>query len=613
MTEAPTTPDPIEIAMEAEAHGVAPVGAALGLLQDQRQLVRWQVANERAAFALRALTGVAGVAVAAVLVAMVWQAHDAGGLLVEPFSVPPDLAARGLTGEAVASQVLDNLARLNNQAVTWRRGSSYATDWGNNLNVAIPSTGVSIGELQTALRRWLGHETRITGEVYRTADGVAVAARASGTPAVVVRGADSDIEGLTAQAAREIYRITQPYRYGSWLLENQDAPAATAQWRALALSSAPDHERAFGYRSWANSLGNPSAAAPLLREALRLQPGMAMAWSSLGSVETSLGHREAGLRAWRNAERLVVRDPSVETWFRRPNLSTRDAAQATADYAVSLALSRQLRTNLRALHTNTAFAAVDVGYEARGLAGLHRYREAEALIANPGPIRDSQKIARVSNELGQARWILAYAREDWAALVAMAPSLQIFGRGPATRRRNLAIAQFSTALAMTGELSRAKSIAASMAPDCDHCALAAARVAAAAGDWPRADAAFARAVGLAPSIPEFPYQWGRSRLARGQAAEAVKLFRQAERLQPRWADPLKAEADAWMGLGKPKQAAKLYARAANLAPKWGGLRLAWGEALAKVGDRAEARVRFRAAAELDLSAVERARLVGEPA
>jgi len=43
---------------------------------------------------------------------MVWNAAHSEGLIVESFSVPPDLTARGLNGQAVASQLLDDLSAM---------------------------------------------------------------------------------------------------------------------------------------------------------------------------------------------------------------------------------------------------------------------------------------------------------------------------------------------------------------------------------------------------------------------------------------------------------------------------------------------------------------------
>src|SRR4051794_20516792 len=84
----PTTPDPIEIAMEAEAAGEAPQGVATEVLRKQSALIGWQIASERAGFALKVLTAAAGLAAAAALGVMVWQAAQADGVLLEAFTVP---------------------------------------------------------------------------------------------------------------------------------------------------------------------------------------------------------------------------------------------------------------------------------------------------------------------------------------------------------------------------------------------------------------------------------------------------------------------------------------------------------------------------------------------
>src|SRR5437868_6032747 len=106
---APTTPDPIELAMEAEASGRGPEGMAHRLLARQARLIGWQIASERAGVALKALTAAAGLAAAAALAWAVWDASQAAGLIVEPFSVPSSLAQEGMTGQVVASRLLDRM------------------------------------------------------------------------------------------------------------------------------------------------------------------------------------------------------------------------------------------------------------------------------------------------------------------------------------------------------------------------------------------------------------------------------------------------------------------------------------------------------------------------
>ncbi|WP_397418738.1 hypothetical protein, partial [Phenylobacterium sp.] len=96
--------------MEAEAKSRAPGGQASLLLADQRRLIRRQIASEDLSIGLKLLTGAAGLAVAFALGLMIWSASRADGLVIEAFSVPPALAERGITGETLARQLMDDLA-----------------------------------------------------------------------------------------------------------------------------------------------------------------------------------------------------------------------------------------------------------------------------------------------------------------------------------------------------------------------------------------------------------------------------------------------------------------------------------------------------------------------
>jgi hypothetical protein len=101
------------------------------LIKDQRELVRLQ-AKELAhevklrhwSLQLRHLSGLlklafevsfALIAIAlACFVGAVWSAAHADGLVIDAFSVPNDVAAQGLTGEVVASRMLDRLTEMQN-------------------------------------------------------------------------------------------------------------------------------------------------------------------------------------------------------------------------------------------------------------------------------------------------------------------------------------------------------------------------------------------------------------------------------------------------------------------------------------------------------------------
>jgi hypothetical protein len=102
----------VEIAMAAEAGDPAPDSPARTVLLKQSRLMDadlrlrgWQIARERAGLVLQSLTASAGLVLAAAVGRLVWDASRADGLVIEAFSVPPALAADGLTGEVVAAQL----------------------------------------------------------------------------------------------------------------------------------------------------------------------------------------------------------------------------------------------------------------------------------------------------------------------------------------------------------------------------------------------------------------------------------------------------------------------------------------------------------------------------
>jgi hypothetical protein len=95
--------------------------------------------------------------VVAGLIALVWQAHDARGLVAEPLKTLPDFAARGLDGTVLSQQLLDRLNAMVDEAnvYTLRKPNSIEGSWGSNVKVQIPDTGISIDELSRLLRGWL--------------------------------------------------------------------------------------------------------------------------------------------------------------------------------------------------------------------------------------------------------------------------------------------------------------------------------------------------------------------------------------------------------------------------------------------------------------------------
>src|SRR5665213_437255 len=104
---------------------IALIGLQKHHLHEQFKNLRLIIWEKRMGVFLRVATAVVGVAVAALLGAAVWDAAHDDGLVIEAFSVPPDLAARGLTGQVVAGELLGNLAELQTKSQSVRAASSY--------------------------------------------------------------------------------------------------------------------------------------------------------------------------------------------------------------------------------------------------------------------------------------------------------------------------------------------------------------------------------------------------------------------------------------------------------------------------------------------------------
>src|SRR5579862_2654806 len=102
-------------------------------LHEQREIVlsrlRWGRFSDRMKALLQVMTACIGLLIAGGIGWMAWSASQDRGLVIEPFSVPPDLAQKGLTGQVVASMLLDKLGEMQNATVSARAPSTYANNW----------------------------------------------------------------------------------------------------------------------------------------------------------------------------------------------------------------------------------------------------------------------------------------------------------------------------------------------------------------------------------------------------------------------------------------------------------------------------------------------------
>src|ERR1700761_4499950 len=236
---APESADPAALSLALSG---ASREKADGFLDDQRHHLHEQlkqihldIFEKWLGVMLRLATLCVGLAAATGIGLMVWDALHSNGLLIEPFSVPPDLAQRGLTGQVVAARLLDRLNDLQTDTSSQRAAKSYVHSWGpDDIKIDIPETGVSLGQLESFLREKLGHDTHVSGEIVRTQSGLSLTVRAGADGSAAITGADTDTDALLQKLAESVYRITQPYRYGIYLGRNGKSEEAIAIFRQLA-------------------------------------------------------------------------------------------------------------------------------------------------------------------------------------------------------------------------------------------------------------------------------------------------------------------------------------------------------------------------------------------
>ena len=618
----PNTPDPVEIAMAQVNAGAPPDSPAAVLLSKQSRLIdvhrdlaetdmryrHLQIAGERMSVVLRVLTVVVGLAVAAGVGAFVASASSASGLVIEPFSVPPDMARDGVTGEVVASQLLDRLVRLDAQTDSVRAPSSYDNDWRGKVKVEIPQIGISLGELNRYLRAWLGNEKRVSGELFRTAAGQSsLTVRTGSTPGDTHVGAAVELDTLLDRAAESLYARAQPYRYASSLRQQSRFDEALLGYQALA-TGADKSERPWGHIGtgivlWITQ--GDGAAVASFAKAAELAPGNALALTNRASMERRLGRSQAA------ADHLDQGIPAGE----KPSGGLREDARAAflillradqhlgrGDPIGAVALYQQAERRVGAID-NPQYA------HARALAQSHR--PATALRLTRGVLPHSNERLWI-NAVNRLEVLLEAAAErgDWAGL-SRASDLFLAAIGGSPRglvEMERVVHLRALALARTRRLAEAQQLIATSPRDCYPCLIARGWIAELNKDSRLADRWFADAVAQGPRLPFADTQWGLALSARGELEAASAHFQRAATIAPRYADPLKHWGDALVRQGKLGAAINQYAAAAEHAPRWGALHLDWGLALRRLGKHGDARKQLIAAAGMDLSAADRIRV-----
>ena len=470
--------------------------------------------------------------------------------------------------------------------------SSFQNNWGSEIKIEIPETGLTFGELDKLLRDKLGHASHVSGEVVRTAAGISLTARLGDAPPQTFEGPQSAIDAIAQQAAEAIYRSSQPYRFSQYLEQHGRVPEAFAVIADLA-ANGPQSERGWAYSQWAtldvNDHGDLPAARTHGLQALAESAGaMVEAEIVMVAVEVWSGHDEQALGYSKDlAVKSQIRAPEQTKAFVDAN---RLIATAWLDSLVGN--SRRSADTYLAVEKQPGYPSIQKlapALVATGYALDHDLAAARAAIALKSPVDDTPFLEDDALDAFSAApvyWIAAEAG-NWPAALASARAMDAWVDANKPARPLLGLMQpvwihplEALAMARAGDLAGAQALIATTPADCYLCLRVRGQIAAQGKDWATAQRWFAEAVRQAPSLPFAYADWGRVKLAMGDADGAIAKFELAHLKSPNFADPLELWGEALLRKGDFAGAAAKFAEADEYAPHWARNHQMWRRALA---------------------------------
>ncbi len=543
-------------------------------LEDEHALRLAQLRGQRVAQSLRIGFQVAiallVIVIGAGIAMMLHDAFTSHSVVIDSFNAPSGLASRGVTGTVVASEVLNELTRLQQATRSSdlaQQKRSLSNGWSNEVRVDVPETGVSLGEISQLLRARFGHDLHIGGSLVESASG-GLALTVSGdnlAPKTFTGGAD-DLGRLVVDAAQYVYSQFQPALWVHYLVDTNRCPEAISVIESL-YDTGDDQSRASMLTDWAACLqsGTDFEAAvreslQMLQRAIALDPQFWYAYAGEEYVLSELGKEEEAWRVGQAARRvagshlsrLVARgEPAL---FLSDMFLTHDLQAATQELVADAAANGGI---------GSVIGTTNTPYVAEAEAELHDRAAAEltlqALLAERLTSIDSSR-ALADGELGDT----TEAEAEW-------PGLRTGWHGFNLSRECL----HAPIEEATGHPDKADAILA--LPGAEHlvdCQRFRGDILDHRGDWAGAQQAYAQSVALAPDLPAAYYSWGVALARHGDLAGALAKLQAANQRGPHWADPLKAWGDVLAKQGHWSDALAKYDEALKYAPNWSELKAA---------------------------------------
>ena len=550
---------------------------AIAAAKRKRYLDRLRIAGATAvtAFAVVALVAFIG---------MIWDAKHDSGIVLDAVSTPAPLSERGLTGAALASDLISQLDRI--RSIVARHSLTVSDevrrDGGEDIKVEIPETGLSLQQLSRYFHRTLGKQRRMSVDLVSAPSGLlSLNVHIDGSAdQIQVTGPESDLDQLIRAASEQTFRVLDPVNFVVYLAytEGRDEDMLTLARQLVATAtSRTDRSNVIGLLSGLEPDRGLAERQATLAEAIA--PELAPTVLMLARAERDLGHDEQLLAALR---RFVAKRAADQLANQRESLPR---LQATARAEIDALLGDPAR-----------FAALD--YIASSPLATQLARRAAA-AARVHDLTLSRQLLQQAFDVGDpgtedgmsARWYADVEAGDWQsalgdARVLLAYQERLKSQKPALAQR-YAFAEatvtspwLALAYARTGNLAEAHTLIDPTPTDCYACVRIRAEIAEIAGDRAQSDRWFQAALRQGPSLPFAETEYGMRLIARGERDRAIELFKAANHKGSRFPDPLKGWGDALVQQGKTREALDKYDEALKYSPNWTALKEA-REALAK--------------------------------
>jgi tetratricopeptide (TPR) repeat protein len=247
-------------------------------------------------------------------------------VVIEPLSVPKDLAEAGFTGEVIAQRLLAEIRAIQagSQTTLQRRAIGYAS-LDLEMPIAVAGSHISPRALAAYLRNaacgwssWACRpQLRFSGDVTRWGEGYQIEMRVVGGErleppirSMPVAVAMAELDRLIEHAAISVIWRTDPYILASFIYRLDRSEAERLAW--LILQREP--ERSPAALRAINLLGlirydenDAPGAMENYQRAIKLDPSFAVAITNLGLVAYDLGDVEGAIDHYRKA---LAADPA---------------------------------------------------------------------------------------------------------------------------------------------------------------------------------------------------------------------------------------------------------------------------------------------------------------